>query len=145
MAMMKNVMVEMTSYIQAAGTEETLTVTIHVKGEYGYRDGKHFLSFEEREEEYPSAHTKTRIIVSGKELTVQKKGTTTYDMRVYPEKNIPFTHKTPYGIFSFSVKGNTVSCEASEEAFILSAEYEIWDNVSVVSRNELKLHAIFEP
>lgn len=121
--MTKEVLVSVTG-LQLIGEEQGGSDPIEMVtvGEYHYRNGKHFIKYDEVFEGLPGI-TVNLIKVGDGAMEVRKKGATNVHM-VFdpPKKNITFYH-TPYGSIQMGIAATKVECREEEENIAIHVDY----------------------
>ena len=92
-------------------------------GTYYFKDGKHFVFYEEVAEGVPGV-TKTQIRLSGSEsLEVRKKGISNVNMVFEKNKNNRCFYQTPFGQLNLGIFTKDIWVEESEDNLNIRAEY----------------------
>ena len=114
--MTKNVIISLTG-LQYAVEDEEAPIEVINFGQYYKKGDKHYLLYEETDENGKS--TKCRIKVSEKELELQKRDRSNTRLLFLPGEQYLTNYETPYG--SLLVGVNTRSLELYEEEEFLRA------------------------
>ena len=94
-------------------------------GTYYFKDGKHFIFFEEMAEGIPGV-TKTQIRLNGKEsLEVRKKGIANVNMVFEKNKNNRCFYQTPFGQINLGIFTKEIWVEESEDNINIRADYDM--------------------
>ncbi|MBQ8802386.1 MAG: DUF1934 domain-containing protein [Tyzzerella sp.] len=94
-------------------------------GTYYFKDGKHYIFFEEVAEGIPGV-TKTQIRLKGKEsLEVRKKGLSNVNMIFEKNKNNRCFYQTPFGQLNLGIFTSEIVVEETEENINVKAEYTL--------------------
>mgnify|MGYP002516919023 CR=1 FL=1 len=94
-------------------------------GTYYYKDGKHYIFFEEVAEGF-SEITKAQIRIKGKEsLEVIKKGIANMHMVFEKNKTNRCHYKTPFGQLHLGISTSEIALEESEDNINVKAEYAL--------------------
>ena len=92
-------------------------------GTYFFKDGKHFIFYEEMAEGI-SGVTKTQIRINGKDsLEVRKKGLSNVNMVFEKNKNNRCFYQTPFGQLNLGIFTTEIVVEESEDNINIRAEY----------------------
>ncbi len=92
-------------------------------GTYYFKDGKHFIFFEEIAEGIPGV-TKTQIRLNGDDsLEVRKKGIANVNMVFEKNKNNRCFYQTPFGQINLGIYTKEIWIEESEDNINVRAEY----------------------
>ncbi len=92
-------------------------------GTYFFKDGKHFIFYEEMAEGI-SGVTKTQIRINGKDsLEVRKKGLSNVNMVFEKNKNNRCFYQTPFGQLNLGIFTTEIIVEESEDNINIRAEY----------------------
>ena len=94
-------------------------------GTYYFKDGKHFIFFEEVAEGIPGV-TKTQIRLSGNDtLEVRKKGIANVNMVFEKNKNNRCFYQTPFGQINLGIFTKGIWVEESEHNINIRADYDM--------------------
>ena len=94
-------------------------------GTYYFKDGKHFIFFEEMAEGIPGV-TKTQIRLNGREsLEVRKKGIANVNMVFEKNKNNRCFYQTPFGQINLGIFTKEIWVEESEDNINIRADYDM--------------------
>ena len=94
-------------------------------GTYYFKDGKHFIFFEEVAEGIPGV-TKTQIRLSGNDsLEVRKKGIANVNMVFEKNKNNRCFYHTPFGQINLGIFTKNIWVEESEDNINIRADYNM--------------------
>ena len=92
-------------------------------GTYYFKDGKHFVFYEEVAEGIPGV-TKTQIRLSGNDsLEVRKKGIANVNMVFEKNKNNRCFYQTPFGQINLGIYTKDIWVEEAEDNLKIRAEY----------------------
>ena len=126
--MTKEVLVSISGFqteVGAPETEQEDPIEVYSPGTYYFKDGKHYIFFEEVMEGMAGV-IKTQIRLKGKEtLEVIKKGV--LDTHMIFEKYVTHacTYQTPIGQLEMGIRTSSLSVEESEENIDIQAEYTL--------------------
>lgn len=94
-------------------------------GTYYFKDGKHYIFFEEVAEGIPGV-TKTQIRLCGNDsLEVRKKGVSNVNMVFEKDKNNRCYYQTPFGQLNLGIFTTEIEIEETEENIDVRAEYTL--------------------
>ncbi len=120
--MTKDVFVSVTGLQVMGDTRDSEPIEMVTVGEYHFRNGKHFIKFDEVFEGFPGT-TENLIKASNESMEVRKKGTANVHMVFSPQKkNITF-YQTPFGSVQMGIAATKIKCEESEENIDIQVEY----------------------
>lgn len=120
--MTKEVMVTI-SGLQMAGEDEDAIELVHI-GEYYYRNGVHYILFDELLEGI-SIPVKNRIKIKDRCLEVRKKGPVTAHMVFEEGRSQSSTYAIPYGSFLIETYTTSVQIHEEEERLEATAAYRL--------------------
>lgn len=106
---------------EAADTEE---VELVAKGDYYFKNGHHYIFFEERVEGFTEP-TKNSIKVSANSVEVKKKGLTNVQM-IFEEnkKNLTY-YATPFGNLQMGIAATKIDVKEQPEGLDISIDYAL--------------------
>lgn len=105
------------------GESEDETIEILSAGTYYFKNGKHYVLFEEISEDF-SEVTKSQIKWIGNEmLEVSKKGISTTHMIFEKKKKNRCIYNTPYGQLDLGIYTTDIKVEEKEDEVLLRADY----------------------
>lgn len=109
-------------------------------GTHFFKDGTHYIFFEEMEEG-TVAVTKTQMRIHGKELLeVTKKGVSNMHMIFEKSKNNRCYYKTPYGQLDLGIWTRELVIEETETNIHIKAEYTLGMNGEPLSNCTLQIN-----
>ena len=109
-------------------------------GTYYFKDGKHYIFFEEVAEGIPGV-TKTQIRIHGKEsLEVRKKGIANVNMVFEKNKNNRCFYQTPFGQLNMGIFTSEIAVEESEEHIGIRAEYALDIDSEPIADCTIQIH-----
>ena len=124
--MTKEVLVSISGLQMAANdmeSNEDEPIEILSAGTYYFKNGKHYVFFEEVAEGIPGV-TKTQIRLIGKEtLEVMKKGISNMHMVFEKNKNSRCFYKTPFGELNLGICTSQIWVDETEDNINIRAEY----------------------
>ena len=109
-------------------------------GTYFFKDGTHYIFFEEVVEGVPQV-TKTQIRIKGTEsLEVIKKGITNTHMIFEHKKNNRCYYRTPYGQLNLGIYTGKISVDETEESIEVKAEYVLDVDYEPLAECNIRVH-----
>lgn len=100
---------------------ETITET---KGEYFFRNGSHFVKFEEEAEGFTEV-SKCLLKVKSDYVELTKKGLVDSHMIFEKNKNHRTQYKTPFGVIMMGMHTRSIQMLEEENALAIQIEYEL--------------------
>lgn len=126
--MTKDVLVSVSGLQKAVNEMESYDeepIEVISAGTYYFKDGKHFIFFEEMAEGIPGV-TKTQIRLNGKDsLEVRKKGIANVNMVFEKNKNNRCFYQTPFGQINLGIFTKEIKIEESEDNINIRADYNM--------------------
>lgn len=129
--------------ISVCGTQwgeeiEENTIETEADGEYFYKNGSHYVFYQEVMEEH-SKPSKTRIKWKENELELIRQGVVDTRM-IFEENQTHMTdYATPYGSLLLGVNTKTVKVEEKEEEISILVEYQLELDGEVLSGHRLQI------
>lgn len=115
-------------------------IEILIAATYFFKDGTHYIFFEEVEEGI-SQVTKTQIRITGKQsLEVIKKGVSNTHMIFEKNQNHRCYYKTPYGQLNLGIYTNKIQVDETEETIDVEAEYVLDINYEPLADCSICIH-----
>ena len=109
-------------------------------GTYYFKDGKHYIFFEEVAEGTVGV-TKTQIRINGKEsLEVQKKGVSNMHMVFEKNKNNRCFYQTPYGQLNLGICTSEIVMDETEDNINIRAEYALDVNYEPLAECTIRIN-----
>lgn len=99
-------------------------VEIVVPGQYYFRNGSHYLRYEEMMEDFPQA-TVNYIKMSPKGMEVRKKGLINVHMVFEQGKKNMTYYTTPYGTLQMGIAATNLELNESEESIDMKVDYAL--------------------
>ena len=99
-------------------------IEIVVPGQYYYRNGSHYLRYEEMFEDF-SQPTVNYIKMSPKGMEVQKKGLVNVSMVFEQGKKNMTYYTTPFGTFQMGIAATGLELSATEECIDMKVDYAL--------------------
>lgn len=120
-----------------ANTRETIEIVNPAT--YFFKDGLHYVFFEEVHEGTTSV-TKNKIVYKENEsLEVIKKGVTNSDMKFHLEEQHLTNYETPYGEMVLGVTTHSLEATIEESMMVIKATYELAVNCEAYAECEIIL------
>lgn len=122
--MTKEVLVTVRGIQRDDAGEQGITETA-LPGEYYFRNGSHYILYEERAETSAGC-TRNRLKLNGNRLEVVKKGGTDSRMVFETGKRHQTVYATPFGTLHMETVTGRISLCEEEERIRAGVEYELW-------------------
>lgn len=118
-------------------------VEVFCAGYYFFKNGKHYLLMEEKEEGMAGV-TKTQIKLEGSRcLEVKKKGLLNTHMRLDTAGKTETSYATPYGQMRLGIDTERIAVSESEEKLEIKAEYRL--DVDGEPLSDCTIHIVVKP
>lgn len=141
--MKKEVMICM-SGVMASNSDEA--VDIICPGEYFYRNGKHFIRYEEKiAEDSLKTDTICMLKFDGKSAELTKKGIVSSKLFYEPGQTHMINYATEYGDFLIGIKTDALRLTESEHELILEIDYVVEFESDEKNVFHIKIHVSDEP
>ena len=128
----------------AADTDEN--VDVFCPGEYHYRNGKHFLRYEEKiDNDSLQVDTVCMLKFNQESAELTKKGVVNSKFYYEPGQEQRVSYATPYGDFVFDIKTDDLRLVESEHELQLEIDYVIQFTTEERSVFHLKIRVSDEP
>ena len=116
------------------------------RGYYSYRNGTHFISYEECYENGKKAGTEGFSLLKIKNNTVHilKKGAITTRMEFDTHKNHYTPYQTPYGVFQMEISTDSLTIRREGEDFLIHISYELHMEGQLLSKCSIEIQVRFE-
>ena len=118
--------------VQQDDAGETDSTEITVSGEYYFRNGSHYIFYEETEEELGEL-VKNSLKLKGNLLVLNRKGAVNSRMVFETGKRHVLDHATPFGLLRMETVTSRILCTEKEDHLRIRAEYELWADGMKVS------------
>ncbi len=134
--MKKNVIISITGLQFEAEEEDAIEVVS--RGEYGFRNGKHFLHYEELMEEEAAVN---RCVMKASEQSVEltKYGVSNVHMLFEKGKSNMTYYNTPYGEILLTINTKDIKIVQGENHLSMFISYDLDMNYQHVSECELRV------
>lgn len=137
--MTKDVIISITG-LQAVAEEGLLEpVEVVTVGEYYFRNGHHFVKYEEVVEDVPGT-TINYIKADGKSVEVIKKGAVDVDMVFEEQKKNVTYYNTPFGSIQMGIAATDVKVEESPDNLAMKVEYALDVNEEHIADCTILIH-----
>lgn len=141
--MKKEVMICM-SGVMASNAENA--VDIICPGEYYFRNGKHFIRYEEKiAEDSLTTDTMCMFKFDRKSAELTKKGIVSSKMYYEPGQTHMMNYATPYGDFLIGIKTDALRLTESEHELMLEIDYVVEFESDEKNVFHVKIHVSDEP
>lgn len=124
-----------TQWDDAGGSGST---EITASGEYYFRNGSHYIFYEERAEDFGGT-IKNSIKLKGDLLELNRKGAVNSRMVFETGKSHVTDYATPYGMLRLETVTSRILCVEGEYGMQIKAEYELWADGVRVSQCRLTI------
>lgn len=122
-----------------AEDDEGDVIELIVGGEYYFRNGTHYLLYEETMEGFTES-TQNFVKIRPDFMEVRKKGTVNVTMTFEKGKKNIMLYKTPFGMMEMEIDTHRVGMNEVGTCMDICAEYVLGMNGSPVSDCELQMH-----
>jgi len=126
--------------IQYTGGDEPEPVEVITPGQYYYRNGNHYLTFEDITDN-PNERTSSIMKFRPAYLEVKKKGFVDTRMVFEENKKTLTLYETPFGVMNVSVSATSIRLKEEKESIELIAEYALDINNSYMADCSITLTA----
>lgn len=133
--MTKDVMISVRGLQFAEGASEDDIETVQ-RGEYYFRNGSHFLIFDEYMEGFREP-VRNVLRFKNKELSLTKRGILNVQMLFEEGKKNYFAYMTPIGAITIGLDTHSVYSRLGEDGGSLNVKYTLDMSGSMLSRNKL--------
>lgn len=137
--MTRNVMISIRG-LQFLEDETDDNIETVQQGEYFFRNGSHFLLYEEYLEDFPEP-VKSVIRIRGNELTLTRKGPLNVQMNFTQGKKTLTRYRTPYGAMTIGLDTDRVECRAENNGLFVEVEYVLEANYQYVADCTIRIEA----
>lgn len=135
--MTKDVLLSITGLRFDAEAEEAVEVIN--RGEYYFKNGKHYIIYDEISEEAPNEITKCTVKLAGDKIEIIKNGDGHVHMSFELNKNNFSCYSTPFGDFMLGIKTTAIDLEESEGHISAQLRYDLDINYEHASCCNLKI------
>ena len=118
--------------VQRDDTGETGSTETVVSGEYYFRNGSHYILYEETAED-SGERVKNSLKLKGNLLELNRKGAVNSRMVFETGKRHVLDYATPFGLLRMETVTSRILCTEKEECLRIRAEYELWADGRKVS------------
>ena len=141
--MKKEVMICM-SGVMASNSDET--VDVFCPGEYYFRNGKHFVRYEEKiAEDSQTTDTVCMFKFDHKSAELTKKGIVSSKLFYEPGQTHMISYATEYGDFLLGLRTDAIRLTESEHEVILEIDYVVEFESDEKNKFNIKIHVSDEP
>ena len=115
-------------------------VRIAVSGTYYYKNGCHYVFYEEEQEGFEGV-TKNRVRIRADAMDIRKEGILNTHMVFERGKTNPMHYDTPFGCFLFEIDTKSFSLLETEDEISLKVVYTLQTNTQLLSgcRAEMRI------
>lgn len=114
-------------------TDEQEPIELVVPGQYYFKNGSHYLRYEELMDETSTEPTVNYIKISSKAVEVRKKGLVNVHMVFERGKKNMTYYSTPYGTVEMGIAATGVMIEESENGIDMKVDYALEMNEEYVA------------
>lgn len=118
--------------VQRDDAGETGSTETVVSGEYYFRNGSHYILYEETAED-SGERVKNSLKLKGNLLELNRKGAVNSRMVFETGKRHVLDYATPFGLLRMETVTSRILCTEKEECLRIRAEYELWADGRKVS------------
>lgn len=136
--MTKNVLITVKGVQQDDAGEMSSSETV-VHGEYYFRNGSHYIFYEETVED-SGEKVKSNLKLKGNTLELIRKGAADSRMIFETGKRHAVDYATPFGVLKMETVTFQILLLEEEEHIRIEAEYDLWANEAFVSRCTLTIN-----
>lgn len=120
------------------GPEDSDTIEVTTGGSYYYKNGKHYILFDEIGEEVHSI-VKNTIVISPDSVDVRKKGAIDAQLCFQEGCKLNSFYTTVFGELELGIVTDRIHMKTEEERLELNLDYQLEINNEYVSENSLHL------
>lgn len=124
---------------QTGEDNESITITTRAEGEYFERGNSTYLLYDEKDPDDDSV-TKNMLKLSGRVLSLSKKGAVNSNMTWEEGKNIVSDYSSAFGRLALSVETGRLEISNSEGELHLEVHYRLSMEDTFLSDNSLTIH-----
>ncbi len=129
----KNVLIHIRGLQMMDPTDEQEPIELVVPGQYYFKNGSHYLRYEELMDETSAEPTVNYIKISSKAVEVRKKGLVNVHMVFERGKKNMTYYSTPYGTVEMGIAATGVMIEESENGIDMKVDYALEMNEEYVA------------
>lgn len=129
----KNVLIHIKGLQMMDPTDEQEPIELVVPGQYYFKNGSHYLRYEELMDETSAEPTVNYIKISSKAVEVRKKGLVNVHMVFERGKKNMTYYSTPYGTVEMGIAATGVMIEESENGIDMKVDYALEMNEEYVA------------
>ena len=129
----KNVLIHIRGLQMMDPADEQEPIELVVPGQYYFKNGSHYLRYEELMDETSTEPTVNYIKISSKAVEVRKKGRVNVHMVFERGKKNMTYYSTPYGTVEMGIAATGVMIEESENGIDMKVDYALEMNEEYVA------------
>ena len=129
----KNVLIHIRGLQMMEPTDEQEPIELVVPGQYYFKNGSHYLRYEELMDETSAEPTVNYIKISSTAVEVRKKGLVNVHMVFERGKKNMTYYSTPYGTVEMGIAATGVMIEESENGIDMKVDYALEMNEEYVA------------
>ena len=135
--MTKNVLISIAG-LRYDATEEDVVEVIS-RGEYYYKNGKHYAIYDEVSEELPNIPTKCIMKMASNKIEIIKNGESNVHMVFEINQSNYTCYTTPFGELMLGIRTQSISIEESTDQITINLRYQLDINYEYASDCDLKI------
>lgn len=136
--MTKDVLITI-SGLQFMDDEGNEPVEVITAGEYYYRNGKHYILYDEVMEGFEGI-TKNRIKIGEDFMDISKKGVSNVHMSLKKNRKNLTSYQTPFGNLLIGIDARSLDIEEEEDAIDIKVEYDLEVNYEHLAECSLTMN-----
>lgn len=136
--MTKDVLITI-SGLQFMDDEGNEPVEVITAGEYYYRNGKHYILYDEVMEGFEGI-TKNRIKIGEDFMDISKKGVSNVHMSFKKNRKNLTSYQTPFGNLLIGIDARSLDIEEEEDAIDIKVEYDLEVNYEHLAECSLTMN-----
>lgn len=147
--MTKEVLISVKGLQLMSEEEGAEPIEVVIPGEYYFRNGHHYIRYDEVQEGFREA-TVNFIKADSRSMEVRKKGVTNVHMVFQPEKKNVTYYQTPFGSIQMGISATKLVCQETEDNINIHVDYALDMNnehvadcflqVDIIPRNTQDFH-----
>ena len=120
------------------GNGEDETMEMITEASYYFRNNKHYIIYEDYDEEYKAA-TKNTIKISDEKIEIQKSGVISTNMIFENDSKNVSRYTTPFGDMEIEIDTGKIDIEIRDTEIEIRLDYNIAINSLDVSKNRMEI------
>ncbi len=120
--------------------DDTDTVELTTEGQFGYKDGQYYITYEEGQLFDSAERVKTQLYIKNdNSVVLQRSGSLKSRMVIVKGERNTCYYSTPHGDLSIGIYGEEIENCLSENGGRVRLKYTIDSNLQVISQNEVNI------